>query len=173
MRNTALPFCGNTALCAAGLSDAFRHVFATGTAVAVDGTAGQSDRQQSGDRCCQYHGGDAADGGRPRRQQGLFLLRLRRRRRIRADKTPSVDPSSVIQVSSLSPTSVTGNVTIDGHTAYANALVNGQTINIPTLVRTGTGSITIAAAGNDRTARPGSAGRGLYRRGRHGHSRGF
>ncbi|MBR0871346.1 filamentous hemagglutinin family protein [Bradyrhizobium tropiciagri] len=65
----------------------------------------------------------------------------------RADNAPPVDPNAVISVSSLSPT-VTGNVTIDGHTSYANTLVNGQTINIPTLVRTGTGSISIAAAGN-------------------------
>ncbi|WP_160168912.1 filamentous haemagglutinin family protein [Bradyrhizobium sp. Ai1a-2] len=70
----------------------------------------------------------------------------------RPDNTPSVDPNAVIPVSSLAPT-VTGKVTIDGHTSYANPLqkgANGQplTINIPTVVRTGTGSITIAAAGN-------------------------
>jgi filamentous hemagglutinin family protein len=59
----------------------------------------------------------------------------------------SVDPNAVVANASLSPT-VTGNVTIDGHTSYPDALKNGTTINIPTLVRTGTGSITIAAAGN-------------------------
>lgn len=73
--------------------------------------------------------------------------------------TPSVDPNAVIATSSVSP-AVTGNVTIDGHTSYLDTLqdsnsglphaINGQplTIDIPTLVRTGTGSITIAAAGN-------------------------
>ncbi|WP_315833198.1 filamentous haemagglutinin family protein [Bradyrhizobium prioriisuperbiae] len=60
---------------------------------------------------------------------------------------PSVDPNAVIATSSLSST-LTGNVAIDGHTSYANAQRNGLTIVIPTLVRTGTGSITIAAAGN-------------------------
>jgi filamentous hemagglutinin family protein len=75
--------------------------------------------------------------------------------------TPPVDPNAVIATSSLSPT-LTGNVTIDGHTSYSDTLQNnsstGQplTIDIPTLVRTGTGSITIAAAGNvellDQTA---------------------
>ncbi|WP_229181688.1 filamentous haemagglutinin family protein [Bradyrhizobium oropedii] len=65
----------------------------------------------------------------------------------RADNTPSADPNAVIQMSSLTST-VTGNLTIDGHTSYANGQVNGQTINIPTLLRTGTGSITVAAAGN-------------------------
>ncbi|MCA6120294.1 filamentous hemagglutinin family protein [Bradyrhizobium sp. WSM 1704] len=70
----------------------------------------------------------------------------------RPDNTPTVDPNAVIPRSSLSPT-VTGNVTIDGHTSYANSQatpINGlpTVINIPTLVRTGTGSITIAAAGN-------------------------
>ncbi|MDI4235724.1 filamentous hemagglutinin family protein [Bradyrhizobium sp. Arg237L] len=74
----------------------------------------------------------------------------------RSDDTPSVDPNAVIPVSSLPPT-VTGNVTIDGHTSYKNVLMptpdpfgnpSNLIINIPTLVRTGTGSITLAAAGN-------------------------
>lgn len=81
----------------------------------------------------------------------------------RADNTPSVDPNSVIQVSSLSSV-ITGNFTIDGHTSYSNiqavpGTIVGTTINIPTLVRTGTGSITIAAAGNVEfldTTTPGS-----------------
>jgi filamentous hemagglutinin family protein len=68
-----------------------------------------------------------------------------------ANNALSVDPNAVLPVSPLSPT-VTGNVTIDGHTSYADVLARGSngplTINIPTLVRTGTGSITIAAAGN-------------------------
>ncbi len=66
------------------------------------------------------------------------------------NNTLSVDPNAVVPVSSLSPT-VTGNVTVDGHTSYPDVLPAqgfSLTINIPTLVRTGTGSITIAAAGN-------------------------
>lgn len=72
----------------------------------------------------------------------------------RPDNTLSVDPGAVTPVSSLPPT-VTGNVTIDGHTSYTDTLSTDSsgvprplTIHIPTLVRTGTGSITIAAAGN-------------------------
>jgi filamentous hemagglutinin family protein len=68
-----------------------------------------------------------------------------------------VDPNAVIPTSSLSGT-VTGNVSIAGHTSYPDVLPasaggsssSGLTINIPTLVRTGTGSITIAAAGDVR-----------------------
>jgi filamentous hemagglutinin family protein len=63
----------------------------------------------------------------------------------------SVDPNAVVASSALS-SSVTGNVTIDGHTSYPDALNPSTnqplTINIPTLVRTGTGSITITAAGD-------------------------
>jgi hypothetical protein len=68
---------------------------------------------------------------------------------------PSVNPGAVIALapsalSSVSPTSPTDSVTINGHTSYANpfAAATGKTIDIPTLVRTGTGSIDIAAAGN-------------------------
>ena len=57
------------------------------------------------------------------------------------------NPDTVVAVSALSST-LTGNVTINGHTAYKDSLISTQTIDIPTLVRTGTGSITIAAAGN-------------------------
>ncbi|WP_298364966.1 filamentous haemagglutinin family protein [uncultured Bradyrhizobium sp.] len=64
---------------------------------------------------------------------------------------PPVDPNAVVSLSSQ-PSTVTGSVTIDGHSSYLNQLsvpgVGATTINIPTLVRTGTGSITIAAAGN-------------------------
>ena len=47
----------------------------------------------------------------------------------------------------------TGDVAIDGHIAYANTitipgLYAAATIDVPTIVRTGTGSIDIAAAGN-------------------------
>ncbi|MGY3591283.1 filamentous hemagglutinin family protein [Bradyrhizobium sp. USDA 4341] len=64
--------------------------------------------------------------------------------------TPPVDPNAVISLSSQSPT-LTGDVSIDGHTSYPNKLsiaLGTTTINVPTFVRTGTGSITIAAAGN-------------------------
>ncbi|MBV9562164.1 MAG: filamentous hemagglutinin family protein, partial [Bradyrhizobium sp.] len=64
----------------------------------------------------------------------------------------SLDPNAVVPTSSLS-SSVTGNITIDGHTSYVDPLgrsVAGAqlTVYIPTLVRTGTGSITMSAAGN-------------------------
>ncbi|MEW6438573.1 MAG: filamentous hemagglutinin family protein [Pseudomonadota bacterium] len=39
-----------------------------------------------------------------------------------------------------------GSITLDDHLAYVDA--NGQTINTPTMIRTGTGSIDIAAANN-------------------------
>lgn len=67
-----------------------------------------------------------------------------------AGNTLTVDPDTVVPVASLSPV-ITGNVTVDGHTSYQDTLAfrnRALTINIPTLVRTGTGSITIAAAGN-------------------------
>ena len=63
-----------------------------------------------------------------------------------ADATSSVNPNAVVQLSSLSST-VAGNVTIDQHTSYTDPL-NSLTVYVPTLVRTGTGSITIAAAGD-------------------------
>ncbi|MCK9914327.1 filamentous hemagglutinin family protein [Microbacteriaceae bacterium K1510] len=63
-----------------------------------------------------------------------------------ANGASSVNPNAVVQLSSLSST-VTGNVTVDGHTSYINPL-NDLTVDVPTLVRTGTGSITIAAAGD-------------------------
>ena len=58
------------------------------------------------------------------------------------------------------PTGLSDSVTVNGHTSYTNPQVAaaeaaigvsippGGTIDIPTLVRTGTGSITIAAAGS-------------------------
>jgi filamentous hemagglutinin family protein len=62
---------------------------------------------------------------------------------------PSANPNAAIPVASLSP-SLTANVTINGHTVYNNPFTTalGKVIDIPTLVRTGTGSITMAAAGN-------------------------
>ncbi len=72
-----------------------------------------------------------------------------------ASGASSVNPDAVVPVSALSST-VTGNVTIDGHTSYTNPAKAAQIIDIPTLVRTGTGSIDIAAAGSfmllDQTA---------------------
>lgn len=62
------------------------------------------------------------------------------------DGTSSVNPNAVVQLSALS-SSLTGNVTVDGHTSYVNPL-NKLLVDVPTLVRTGTGSITIAAAGD-------------------------
>ncbi|MGY3696655.1 filamentous hemagglutinin family protein [Bradyrhizobium sp. USDA 3240] len=66
-----------------------------------------------------------------------------------AANTSPADPNAVISLSPQSPT-VTGSLTIDGHTSYLNTLspLGTKTVYIPTLVRTGTGSITIAAAGN-------------------------
>ncbi|MBV8744365.1 MAG: filamentous hemagglutinin family protein, partial [Xanthobacteraceae bacterium] len=67
--------------------------------------------------------------------------------RFNGDRTSSVNPDAVVQVSELTSSGLTGKVTIDGHTSYINPL-NGLTVNVPTIVRTGTGSITIAAAGD-------------------------
>jgi hypothetical protein len=61
--------------------------------------------------------------------------------------TPSVDPNAVVPVASLS-TTLAGNFTINGHTSYANRNGPSAAIAIPSLVRTGTGSITVTAAGN-------------------------
>jgi hypothetical protein len=69
---------------------------------------------------------------------------------------PSANPNAVIPVASLpnATTCVTGSLcgdfTIAGHTTYLNSFSSSQPpmINIPTLVRTGTGSITVTAAGN-------------------------
>ncbi|WP_448044311.1 filamentous haemagglutinin family protein [Bradyrhizobium liaoningense] len=79
-----------------------------------------------------------------------------------ASGASSVNPNAVVPVASLD-TTVTGNVTVDGHTSYINPLTDpfiyaselqsqgsprNLVVNVPTLVRTGTGSITIAAAGD-------------------------
>jgi filamentous hemagglutinin family protein len=62
------------------------------------------------------------------------------------------NPDTVIPVTaSIDALHPAGSVTIDGHTSYTNALPGAFTntaINIPTLLRTGTGSITLTAAGN-------------------------
>lgn len=71
-----------------------------------------------------------------------------------APGAPPVDPDAVV----ASPASIdalhpVGSVTIDGHTTYTNVLpgfspITTATIDIPTLLRTGNGSITLTAAGN-------------------------
>jgi filamentous hemagglutinin family protein len=71
-----------------------------------------------------------------------------------ADGTSAVNPDAVVQLSSLS-SSLTGDVSIDGHTSYVNSLRSNQfsqfTVVVPTMVRTGTGSITMVAAGDFAT----------------------
>ena len=69
-----------------------------------------------------------------------------------ASGAAAVNPDAIAPVDLLGG-AVTGNFVIDGHTSYTDPIpiisVSKQpTLNIPTLVRTGTGSITIAAAGN-------------------------
>jgi filamentous hemagglutinin family protein len=63
---------------------------------------------------------------------------------------PSANPDAVIALSRpVSATNPTDSVTINGHTTYTNPITAiGRTIDIPTLVRTGTGSIDITSAGN-------------------------
>src|SRR5262249_17928224 len=61
-----------------------------------------------------------------------------------ANGLSSVNPNAALQPSSLS-SGLTGDVTIDGHTSYTNSF-NAFTVAVPTLLRTGTGSITIAAS---------------------------
>jgi hypothetical protein len=71
-----------------------------------------------------------------------------------ASGAPAVDPNAVVRLSSpVSPVNPSASITVDGHTTYTDTLgrrgsVPVTTINIPTLVRTGTGSITMTAAGN-------------------------
>lgn len=71
--------------------------------------------------------------------------------------TPSANPNAVVAISDPATASnTTGSVLINGHTTYldpANGTLGvsgipNATINIPTLVRTGTGSIDITAADN-------------------------
>ena len=73
------------------------------------------------------------------------------------DGTSSVNPDAVVQLATLSP-SVTGNVSIDGHTSYINPFTDPSipsggssrvnvTIDVPTMVRTGTDS----PVGSERT----------------------
>ncbi|WP_283469855.1 filamentous haemagglutinin family protein [Methylosinus trichosporium] len=63
----------------------------------------------------------------------------------------SVDPNAVVSLTqTVDPTTPTASVVIDGHTSYVYSAdaETSTTIHIPTLVRTGTGSITLTAAGN-------------------------
>ena len=81
--------------------------------------------------------------------KGSFSYDLVGGARFNVDGSSSVNPNAVVQLSALS-SSLTGNVTIDGHTSYINSL-NQFTVVVPAMVRTGTGSITIAAAGDFAT----------------------
>ncbi|WP_159729612.1 filamentous haemagglutinin family protein [Methylosinus sp. Ce-a6] len=64
------------------------------------------------------------------------------------------NPDAVVPVAgAVSPTSPTSSITINGHTSYVgiysdSGLIRYRTHYIPTLVRTGTGSIRLTAAGN-------------------------
>ncbi|WP_315700765.1 MULTISPECIES: filamentous hemagglutinin N-terminal domain-containing protein [unclassified Bradyrhizobium] len=63
--------------------------------------------------------------------------------------TPSANPNAVVAISDpASASNTTGSVLINGHTTYLDAAVSGTQIYIPTLVRTGTGSIDMTAADN-------------------------
>lgn len=70
------------------------------------------------------------------------------------DGRQSVDPNAIVPLATLSPT-VTGSINISDHTSYTDVLAlnyatltPGLIVDIPSLVRTGTGSITLVAAGN-------------------------
>lgn len=61
----------------------------------------------------------------------------------------SVDPNATVARSgAVDPKAPTASIVIDGHTSYADPIAPAKTVYIPTMVRTGTGSITLAAAGN-------------------------
>ncbi|TRL37411.1 filamentous hemagglutinin N-terminal domain-containing protein [Methylosinus sporium] len=61
----------------------------------------------------------------------------------------SVDPNATVARSgAVDPKAPTASIVIDGHTSYADPIAPTKTVYIPTLVRTGTGSITLSAAGN-------------------------
>jgi hypothetical protein len=62
----------------------------------------------------------------------------------------SVDPNAVISLDAVDPKAPVGSVVIDGHTTYRYTDEFGleYTVYVPTLVRTGTGSIALTAAGN-------------------------
>ncbi|HEY8066796.1 MAG TPA: filamentous hemagglutinin family protein [Methylosinus sp.] len=61
----------------------------------------------------------------------------------------SVDPNAVVALSgAIDPKAPTASIVINGHTSYTDPLDTTKTISIPTIVRTGTGSITLTAAGN-------------------------
>ena len=68
--------------------------------------------------------------------------------------TLPVNPNAVVALTTgIDPQAPDSSVTINGHTSYQNPILSvgfsaNSPINIPTLLRTGTGSITIAAAGD-------------------------
>lgn len=57
---------------------------------------------------------------------------------------PTVNPNAVVSSSAATA----GSITIDGHTAYTSLSFSTRFIYVPTLVRTGTGTITFSAAGD-------------------------
>jgi len=62
---------------------------------------------------------------------------------------PPANPDAVVPVSNPAAVGMaSASVVIGGHTLYMDPLGNNPIINIPTLVRTGTGSIDIVAAAN-------------------------
>ncbi len=61
----------------------------------------------------------------------------------------SVNPNAMISLSAaVNATAPTDSITISGHTSYVDQLSTSQTVYVPTVVRTGTGSITLTAAGD-------------------------
>ncbi|MDR3659527.1 MAG: filamentous hemagglutinin family protein [Mycobacterium sp.] len=83
--------------------------------------------------------------------KGSFSYEIVAGAKFNADGTSSVDPNAVLTASALSVSGLTGDVVISGHSSYTDPLfVNGSypTVSIPTVVRTGTGFITISAAGD-------------------------
>ncbi|WP_161607339.1 filamentous haemagglutinin family protein [Methyloferula stellata] len=66
-----------------------------------------------------------------------------------ASGAASVDPNAVVLLTStVNTASPVDSIVISGHTSYTDPLSTSQTVNVPTLVRTGTGSITLAAPGD-------------------------
>ncbi|BBU63772.1 hypothetical protein MSC49_37070 (plasmid) [Methylosinus sp. C49] len=71
----------------------------------------------------------------------------------------SVDPNAVVALSgAIDPKAPTASIVIDGHSTYSYTFAAPNTttvtINVPTILRTGTGSITLTAAGNVEFADP-------------------
>ncbi|MDR3493346.1 MAG: filamentous hemagglutinin family protein [Ancalomicrobiaceae bacterium] len=88
--------------------------------------------------------------------QGSFSYTIVAGTQFTAAGNLTADPRAVITVTSsavATGTSPSDSVTLDGHTTYSNPNYNYSTgtylqIDVPTVLRTGTGSITITAAGS-------------------------